>query len=192
MFKDDAKVSQMGDTSNLRHGSQETSLIDFWHITRVLQRWWWLIGLIIAFTMALTFILLLRLTPIYQASSLLEVKQEERNIVDVSDVENVIVDKEFLSTQIVLLKSESLIEDTIESLNLMQDSFLVPLEDEEWSALPRSSRLRDLVAKVKDNLNVAPVGRTRLISVQFQHSDATKAARIATVSYTHLTLPTKA
>jgi len=158
--------------------NRQTTLVDFWQIIRVIQRWWWLIGLIIAVITTIVSLLTFRLTPIYQASSLIQVKQEERKIVDVSEVENIIVDKEFLSTQVELLKSERLIENTIESLNLMQDLFLIPDYDQEWETLPRDLRLRGLVSRFKEHLSVGPVGRTRLIKVKFEHSNPQKAAKI--------------
>lgn len=156
----------------------EGGLIDFWKILQVLQRWWWLIGIIIVFITAITALILFRMAPLYLASSVLEVKQEERKIVDVSEVESVVVDKEFLSTQLELLQSERLIGDTIETLNLMRDSFLVPLEDEDWQALPREKRFHGLIFNFKQRLSVGPIGRTRLIKVQFEHADPVKAALI--------------
>lgn len=155
-----------------------SSVIDFWRILRVLQRWWWLIGLFVALITGIATIVLFRMTPIYKVNSLLEVKQEERNLIDVSAVENIIVDKEFLTTQIELLQSKSLIRDTIESLNLLSDNYLAPLDNEQWSELPRTERMRDLENRFDKNLEVAAVGRSRLIKVSFQHSNSKKAADI--------------
>lgn len=156
-------------------------LIDLWLILRIFQRWGWLIALITILFPAIMAIFLHRATPIYRATSLLEVKQEERNVIDVSEVDKVIVDQEFLTTQIELLKSESLIEDTIETLNLLSDSYLAPLDDEAWVVLPRDERLRSLVVTFKNSLRVAPVGRSRLIKVSFEHSDPQKAAQISNI-----------
>jgi len=83
-------------------GEAEAGLIDFWQILRVLQRWWWLIALIVTLITAATAVILFRATPMYKASALLEVKQEERNVVNVSEVESIVVDQEFLTTQIDL------------------------------------------------------------------------------------------
>lgn len=166
------------DALNLSSEVTTSKTVGFWQIVNMLRRWWWLIGLIIVSLTAISAIILFRMTPIYKASSLLEVKQEERNVIDVSAVESVIVDKEFLTTQIELLKSESLIEDTIENLNLLSDSYLAPLDNETWVGLPRSDRIGVLISSFKTNLRVAPIGRSRLIMVSFEHSDPQKAARI--------------
>lgn len=154
-------------------------LIDVWQLLRVLRRWWWMI---LAFILILTggaAAILYNMVPIYSAAALLEVKQEERNIVDVSEVENVVVDKEFLTTQIELLKSESLAQSVVESLNLTSDPYFFDSSDEANQALTRDERLRVTVSAVRSNLNVVPVGRSRLIRTSFQHSDPGRAALIA-------------
>lgn len=158
--------------------TDDSGIIDFWEIMKVLQRWWWLIGLITVIITGIIGILLIRMTPIYKVSSILEVKQEARNVIDVSAVENIIVDKEFLTTQIELLKSKSLIRDTIESLNLLSDDYLAPLENEYWLTLPREERLNDIQNRFASNLRVGAVGRSRLIQVSFDHSNPVKAANI--------------
>ena len=159
-------------------GEAEAGLIDFWQILRVLQRWWWLIALIVTLITAATAVILFRATPMYKASALLEVKQEERNVVNVSEVESIVVDQEFLTTQIELLQSESLIESTVESLNLLRDPYLAPLDNPEWQALPRDEKVRSVVFNFGGNLNVTPVGRSLLIRVSFEHDNPAQAAKI--------------
>jgi len=157
---------------------EDDSVISVWQIVSVLRRWWWLIALITMVITAATTVVLFRMTPIFKATSLLEVRQEERNVVDVSEVESVIVDREFLTTQVELLKSQSLIEDTIESLNLLSDPYLANLEDEQWVQLPREQRLLSVSAAFERNLNVVPVARSLLIRISFDHSNPRKAAVI--------------
>jgi len=160
-------------------GQDETGLIDFWQILRVLQRWWWLIALIVTLITAATAVSLFRATPMYKASTLLEVKQEERNVVNVSEVESVVVDQEFLTTQIELLQSESLLESTVESLNLLRDPYLAAIDNPEWQALPRDERVRSVVLNLGGGLNVSPVGRSLLIRVSIEHDNPSQAAKIA-------------
>lgn len=167
------------DTSYDDRETEGAGLLDFWRIIMVIRRWWWAIALIVTLITAITAVILFRITPIYKATTLLEVKQEERNIVDVSAVESVIADNEFLTTQIELLQSESLIQETIESLNLLSDPYLVDLDDETWALMPRERRLRALTKRFKRNLKVRPVGRSRLMELSFEHSDSSKSAQIA-------------
>lgn len=155
-----------------------SSLINFWKILHVLQKWWWLIALIVTFFVALTVLVLFRITPIYKASTTLEVKQEERTILDISQVENVIADKEFLTTQVELLKGRQLIEDVILDLNLLNDTSFIDPDDEGWSVLSRDQKLSLIARGFQSRLTVQPVGRTRLINVSFEHPDPKKAALI--------------
>lgn len=158
--------------------ADSASIVNFWLVMRVLRRWWWLIGLVTLLFTSIATIIIFRMTPIYKVSSVLEVKQEERNLIDVSAVENIVVDKEFLTTQIELLQSGRLIRDTIESSNLFADAYMAPLDNEEWVALPRSERMQTLESRFKKNLRVAAIGRSRLIEVSFEHSDPDMAASI--------------
>ena len=63
----------------------------------------------------------IKMTPIFRSSALLEVKQQQRKILDVGEIEDIVADKDFFNTQIELLKSEKLIEDVVETLNLLSD-----------------------------------------------------------------------
>lgn len=157
---------------------ETVSLIDFWKILNVLRKWWWLIALIMTVFTALTALILLRMQPLYLASTTVEIKQEERNIIDVSEVENVIADKEFMTTQIELLQADSLAENVIEKLNLLSDTGFYNAESEAWNALPRADRLRSITKEFNRRLRVAPIGRSRLIKLSFEHTDPQRAAEI--------------
>ncbi|WP_371396503.1 GumC family protein [Fretibacter rubidus] len=173
-----ARLTDRLDTANRGSNDSNTGLISFWQVISVLRRWWWLIALIMTIITAVTAVILFRITPVYQATSLLEVRQEERNVIDVSAVESVVVDREFLTTQVELLQSQSLIQDTIESLNLLSDPYLANVESEEWSSLSREQRMRSVVDRFDQNLNVSTVGRSLLIEVSFDHANPRKAAEI--------------
>lgn len=165
-----------------QYGNDDTpSLIDFWRLLRVLRKWWWLLALLIVGLPALTSIYLKNITPIYRASSILEVKQEARNIIDASQVENVIVDKEFLTTQVELLRSQSLADDVIRKLNLLSDPYFFNADSEGWKQLTREDKLNTINDVFRGNLNVSPVGRSLLISVSFEHADPRKTAAITNV-----------
>ncbi|RKQ69082.1 capsular exopolysaccharide synthesis family protein [Litorimonas taeanensis] len=173
----------MTNTSNFSEFQDQNPLesngFDFWALFRILQKWFWLVLLIITIVMSLAVLKLVRTTPIYRASAVLEVKQEERNIIEVSEVENIIADKEFLSTQVELLKSDSLVRDVVEALNLVSDTNFYDPTDEDWLNLPREERIRSVIAEVKNKITVTPIGRSRLINVSFEHSSPRQAAFIA-------------
>lgn len=162
-----------------RSDDKEATPFNFWQIIRVLQRWWWLIALVIVLLTGTLAAQLYKAVPMYRATTILEVKQEERNVIDVSEVERIDADQEFLVTQIQLLQSRSLIEDSVESLNLLSDPFFIPQESETWANLSRVERLKIVIEEFKRNLTVKSVGRSRLIQVSFEHSDPRQASKLA-------------
>ena len=79
--------------------SSEFVSINIWEILRILQKWWWLIAAIIFISVLFTGYFVSRMTPVYRASSILEVKQQDRQIFDQnSEVEDVVVDNCLLYT----------------------------------------------------------------------------------------------
>jgi len=100
---------------------QETSKgFSIWDIIRIILRWWWLIVTIVLVTLLVTGLVVSRITPVYMASSVIEVKQQERQIFDNnSEVQDFTVDDEFFNTQIELLRSDSLASDIIDQFNLL-------------------------------------------------------------------------
>ena len=144
-------------------------------ILRVLLRWWWLIAAITLISTLLTFYFVNKVTPVYMASSIIEIKQQERQIFDQnSDVENFVVDSEFFNTQIELLKSDSLADDIIKQFNLTSDSeFVINPEGS------REAKRLSAINSFSNKLRVGAVGRSRLIRVSFEHTSPDMAAKIA-------------
>jgi capsular exopolysaccharide synthesis family protein len=160
-------------------GSGAPGGINLWYILRVLRKWWWLIALcIIGFTAATAYFVS-QMTPIYRSAVLLEVKQQETRIIEGGAIEDIDANKDFFTTQVELLRSEKLIEDVVENLNLLSDPYFYNAEDPTWTTKPREEKFRSVVDVFKGNLGVSPVGRSRLIQVSFQHADPDKAALIA-------------
>jgi len=157
-----------------RIDSDDFAVFNIWEILRVLQRWWWLIGAIILLGLLITGYFVSRTTPVYMASSVLEVKQQERQILDKnSEVEDFVVDSEFFNTQVELLKSDTLAGDIIDQYNLISDSDL---------SIPEGTRVekrRAAINKFSNKLKVSAVGRSRLIKVSFEHTNPEMAARIS-------------
>ena len=143
-------------------------------IFRILLKWWWLITAITLISLLVTAYFVSRQTPVYMASSILEIKQQERQILDNgSDIQDFVVDNEFFNTQIELLKSDSLAGDIVDQFNLVSDpDFAV----ETGSRLERRNAAIKLFA---GKLKVSGVGRSRLIEVSFQHTNRKQAANIA-------------
>ena len=131
----------------------------------------------------------LMMTPIYIASTTLQIDREAARVLNVDEVaprESLIQGEEFFQTQYGLLRSRTLTERVIETLGLASsDAFLeqmkvdVPeIEDGDRAGLIQ--RRRELVLKtVQDNMDVAPVRGSRLVAVSFASPDPQLSARVA-------------
>lgn len=159
-------------------GDDDGELIDIKVIFQFLQRWWFPIFIMIGVSLALATLILLRMDPTFRAVAILEVKQQERQIIEISGIESIEADDEFLATQIELLKSRALIEDVIESSQLLIDSKFANLSDSGFQELSRDQKIRTVASKFSENLSVNLVGRSRLIKVGFVHKDPDRAALI--------------
>ncbi len=155
--------------------------IDLGLVLRAALQNWWLILLSFVGVVGLTLLVLQRITPEYRASAILEVRQETRNVIDVEDVESVIADSEFLTTQVELLRSETVAVDVIEALGLVGDPAFAETDSDEWARMDSDARLRTSVEGFREHLSVSPVGRSRLIRVSFEHPNPRRAAEIVNV-----------
>lgn len=153
---------------------ENEAVVNVWGILNALRKWWWLIVIMCALAMALTALVVSRMTPVYSASSVLEIKQKEMQIFSGSEVGNIIADAEFFSTQIELLKSGTLAEDVIESLNLSSKLGLAEIQGET-----RTARKGRAGKAFLEKLSITPVGRSRLIKIKFEHIDPRVAANVA-------------
>ena len=171
---DNRMVNQAKIPDGSRGNFDDLAMFNIWDILRVLQRWWWLIVAILLLGLLMTGYFVSRTTPVYMASSVLEVKQQERQILDQnSEVEDFVVNSEFFNTQVELLKSDTLAGDIIDQFNLISDSdFSIP----EGT---REAKRRAAIKRFSNKLKVAPIGRSLLIKVSFEHTDPVKAARIS-------------
>ena len=109
---------------------------------------------------------------------MLEVKPQDRTVSETGQVEDGIAGKDFFETQIELLKSQTLAKTVVQALDLTSDTYFYSVDDPVWAAKSDDEKSRIVVDAFKSYLGVAPVGRSRLIEVSFQHSDPAKAAKI--------------
>jgi succinoglycan biosynthesis transport protein ExoP len=131
----------------------------------------------------------LLITPIYSATTTLQIDREAARVLDAGDVaprESMVQGEEFFQTQYGLLRSRSLSEKVADSLGLAtSDAFLnqmgsAPPRRGERSAAAQNTQRREAVIRVlQDNLSVSPVRGSRLVSVSFESPDAVLSARIA-------------
>lgn len=125
------------------------------------------------------------MTPIYTATTTLQIDREVTRILNVDDTspqEPVNQGEEFYQTQYGLLKSRSLAERVVESLGLASsDAFLTTMGFEAPDAASGgAARRRNLVIDlVQENLSVAPVRGSRLVNISFNSPDPALSARVA-------------
>lgn len=165
----DGSIAYSGQTG----GSSSMGEFNLLGLFNILRKWWWLVALSTALAMLIAGLIVFRMTPVFLATSTLEIKQQEREILTDSDVERFVVDSEFFNTQVELLKSTSLAESVVDNLNLTADPVFV---DDNGD---RVEMRRAAISSFQEKLKVQPVGRSRLINVSFEHPRPGIAAQIA-------------
>ena len=139
--------------------------------TLVRRRWLILITLLIGLCAALAASLLT--TPLYRATVTIEVQRQEAQIIEGANVEpSTIADAEHMATQNALLKSRSLAERTVELLQLTENERYADPET------PKARRLSEATDFLLDNLDIAPVARSRVINVSYISTDPKEAAAV--------------
>lgn len=130
----------------------------------------------------------LLMTPIYTASTTIQIDREAARILDSEDVapvENMLQGEEFFQTQYGLIRSRSLAERVVESLGLASsnqalEAIGVEAPDEEGTAANRAAQRRAAAIKtLQANLGVSPVRGSRLVTISYDNPDPVVAARIA-------------
>ena len=132
--------------------------------------------------------LTLLMTPIYTATTTLQIDRESARVVTTEDVtprENMAMGEEFFQTQYGLLRSRSLAERVVESLGLASsDQALASLGVEPpartGTAAVQAERRRAVALEVvQDGLGVTPLRGSRLVGISFDNPDPVVAARVA-------------
>ncbi|MEL6686849.1 MAG: polysaccharide biosynthesis tyrosine autokinase [Pseudomonadota bacterium] len=161
--------------------------IDLRFIFKMIRKWWWLAVLIVGAAVMFTSWRVSKIEPTYRSSVVLELNRAERNVVDVSAVEDVRVDYSFLSTQVELLGSASLAERVINQMQLLRDPYFGGQSGDDVAPMSTEARMKNAVARFRDSTSVSAVGRSFLITVSFSHTDPRRAAEIAnTLAQAHI------
>ena len=181
-------------------------LREYWHI---LLRYKWTIALVVALALGLALIATFNTTPIYKASTLIQIDRTSNRIVEYGDVTAEgsagMRDPEFYTTQYELLKSRSLARRVIDQVGLraiddvktaQEPSFLDGIkqsitgmiatfsaQETEGDALPPADR-EEARRKSEENLllanlTIAPVRNSRLVRVEYESPYPGEASAIA-------------
>jgi capsular exopolysaccharide synthesis family protein len=139
---------------NLRH---------YWHV--VLERRWLVISAFVS-VFVLCLIYLFRATPIFRASTRLQIDRESVNFANVRDVFGADArDQDYLQTQFQNLRARSLLEKVINKLELAKD--------------PHYMRSADKVQALALSMTVSPLRLTRLVDIHVEHPKPDRAEIIA-------------
>ncbi|HYI41688.1 MAG TPA: polysaccharide biosynthesis tyrosine autokinase [Allosphingosinicella sp.] len=152
------------------------SRFDINEIWRIVAKWWWLItGIAVACLLA-AIVISLMITPLYRATSTIEVNPEGVQVVgkQIGDVQPTAGNERgFLNTQVGLLKSRSLAERVARSTNLANNEALFEQD------VPRQAREAAAAGLVQGSVLIQPVRDSSLISIAIEGSDPELTARLS-------------
>jgi capsular exopolysaccharide synthesis family protein len=161
----------------------EIDLLQYWNILRNHR---WLVAGIVGAVVALVIVLTLLATPIFRASSLVQIERESLQVVNVEGVvpaEQGYFGDDFYQTQYELLASNSLALRVVQDLNLTQDAYFKPMlvgvGDELPVAQRQEERQRVLADALLGGVNIEPVRNSRLVRINYDSPDPKVAARIS-------------
>ncbi|HEX8063138.1 MAG TPA: Wzz/FepE/Etk N-terminal domain-containing protein, partial [Allosphingosinicella sp.] len=156
--------------------ARSDSRFDINEIWRVVAKWWWLItGIAVACLLA-AIVISLMITPLYRAEASIEVNPEGVQVVgkEIGEVQpNQLNNREFLNTQVGLLKSRSLAERVARSTNLANNEALFDQD------LPRQSRESGAAGLVQRSVTITPQRDSSLIAIAIEGANPELTARLA-------------
>jgi capsular exopolysaccharide synthesis family protein len=169
-------------------------LREYWRI--IVKRKWTVIGFFIIVLVAVATATLL-MTPIYRATSVLQIEREAAKVVEFKDAAQTETagDRDFYQTQYELLKSRTLAERVVEKIRPALEreygaekaspsadddaSDKAALVDQEAALLKDEEKIkRELVAVVMNDLTIEPVRNSRLVKLNFDSPDPVLAAGV--------------
>lgn len=164
----------------------------YWHV--VLKRRW-LIAAVIGIVLLLTLAVTLFATPVYRATAVMQIDNEEQHVVQVGGVATQAgYDPDFLETQYQLLQSRALAERVAAGLRLDQaqvealasGGWLDPLRESLGRARASGGGSGDTEAAlaastelVRQGLVIEPVRNSRLVKIEFDSPDPQFSAKVA-------------
>lgn len=167
------------------HG--DIDLLAYWQM--LVKRRWLVLGVLLSVTAA-SLLLTLLATPIYRASVVMQIDNEEQQVVQVGGVSTQAYDPQFQQTQYELLQSRALAERVAEELKVTaadghgQSAWLgrlrmlvspTPATDEGGS----DGTLRESAGVVQRGLSIEPVRNSRLVRVNFDSPSPEFSSRVA-------------
>lgn len=147
---------------------------------RVFYKQRWMIALVVVVLVTIVTVATFRMTPIYEASSRLEINGEMPDMTSLRDLFTIMpTDEEFLQTQVKILQSDDLAMQTVRSLRLHErPEFSVRAPEAPRDAPFSPAEEVKLIGVFKGGLNVQLVRSSRLVELKFASADPKLAADI--------------
>ncbi|MEO0981643.1 MAG: polysaccharide biosynthesis tyrosine autokinase [Pseudomonadota bacterium] len=150
----------------------EPSALAVWLAALASRRW--LVLSILAVGLSVTAAMTLQAPKLYRAAATIEIQTERAQIVDGAGLEpEITADADFMATQYELLRSRALAERVALTLGLAKE---VAYADQTAA---RAARLAQATKTLTQNLEIDPVGRSRMVDIGYVSGSAAEAARIA-------------
>ncbi len=179
--------------------SSSEDIISLSEIFNTLNNYKWPIA---GFTFAVTLLAVLivfSLTPIYQATAVLQIEQEQAKVVSIEEIYGIEGGGDsYLNTQYEVLKSRGVMEKVVQQLNLLDNpEFNTSLQPKPWYAEYINWRswfgltapvnedgqaeriLNSTIDALSGSVSVEPVRKTQIVKVHVLSSSPALAARIA-------------
>jgi len=173
----------------------EIDLLAYWRI--LVKRRWLVLG-VLATGAAISVLVTLMATPIYRATVVMQIENDEQNVVMMGGVTTQGTDPQFLQTQYELLQSRSLAQRVADDLDL-DAAALQRLDAPGWldrvkglvrpdptpaatATVAESDATRVVGAAtqvIRSGLTIEPVRNSRLVRISFDSAVPTFAARVA-------------
>jgi capsular exopolysaccharide synthesis family protein len=154
-----------------------SNIITLDEILRFLKRFGWLILAMVIVFFAAGVAYVMSIEPTYLATTQVLIESQKQSPSSWQDpgTFDLTLDNAQVESQVEVLRSESISNEVIKSLNLVNDSEFVKPDLAE----PDSERLRLAMAAFNQRLNVRRLGQSYVIEVAFRSRNAKKAATIA-------------
>lgn len=165
--------------------SQRLQLAAIWGA--VLKHKWVIIGSVVG-CLLLGIAATLLMQPLYTSRTMLQIDREASKVLNVEGLmpAEALTGEEFLTTQVGLLKSETLARRVVQSLNLAQDPTFLRMAGREAPEKRASSDAKsaatlenDLTDTLMRNTRVTQQRGSRLVSIDFTSPDPALSARVA-------------
>ncbi len=184
MSNQPAMAAPLTGPAALDRDDDEIDLLQYWNIVRQNKM---LIAAIAGVCLALALVLTLLATPIFRASSMLQIERESIQVINVEGIQPTeaggAIANEFYQTQYTLLASQSQAQRVAQDLNLITDPHFkeaVDAVDDKLPAVERAvAQRREVADALLKMITVEPVRNSRLVKVNVDSPDAAFAARIA-------------